>query len=192
LFEIERPHQRNKNLVEINEKEDLEVAKLLGRIDRIEKDVLFDNYYAEQQWKVKKIALEKDYAFALRQKNRQSEEAQKSTLQEVRTEAEDAVSKEAERIAAEIIAEEYEDDDNTIADLFASLPVAEVDSTTGKTNTVIKNEDGTSTVIRDFGKWTGVSPVRALEEACRSRYELGHLDALVKWKLISFITETLQ
>jgi ATP-dependent RNA helicase DHX29 len=81
------------------------------------------------------------------------------------------VNDEAARIAAEILAENGEDsdDDAALADLFASLPVNEVDPLTGKTNTVMNGSDGSKVIIRDFGKWTGVNPVRTLEEACRAR-----------------------
>ena len=61
------------------------------------------------------------------------------------------------------------DEDESLSDLFASLPVQETDPTTGKTANVINTSDGVKIYIRDFGKWTGVSPMRALEEACRSR-----------------------
>ena len=62
----------------------------------------------------------------------------------------------------------YEDDEALVG-LFASLPMTEIDPDTGKTDTVINGIDGSKIVIRDFGKWSGVSPARALEESCRAR-----------------------
>jgi ATP-dependent RNA helicase DHX29 len=68
-----------------------------------------------------------------------------------------------------MLEEDSSDDDAALADLFASLPVNEVDPITGKSTTVVNSSNGVKVTIRDFGKWTGVSPTRVLEEACRAR-----------------------
>lgn len=150
-----------------------EEAMLLAKVEKIEKDVLFDKYIAEGQWRTKKIVLEKEYAQARKQRLEEEEmEKEKEAPEpaEATEDEQDEVSKEADRIAAEILAQNDEsDDDAALADLFASLPTNEVDPTTGKSNTVINGKDGSKVIIRDFGKWTGVSPLRALEEACRAR-----------------------
>ncbi|KAK0615208.1 P-loop containing nucleoside triphosphate hydrolase protein [Bombardia bombarda] len=173
LFELQRPRQdQPKGKVPRGKTNgatiDPDEALLLAKIDRVEKDVLFDKYVAEQQWRANKIILEKDYAMA---KKKATEEAQEKAQAEEEPAASndlDDVNEEAERIAAEILAE-GSDDDQALADLFSSLPVSEVDPLTGKSNTVMNGADGSKVFIRDFGKWTGVSPMRALEEACRSR-----------------------
>ncbi|KAG7286818.1 hypothetical protein NEMBOFW57_009135 [Staphylotrichum longicolle] len=166
LFAIQRPRQeatKRKGLKDKTEtSSDPEEALLLAKLDRVEKDVLFDKYVAEQQWKAKRIILEKEYAAA------RAEEKKREVPEEPpAANGTDDVNAEAERIAAEILAEE--DDDDALADLFASLPVSEVDPVSGKTNTVVNGADGSKIIIRDFGSWTGVTPMRALEEACRSR-----------------------
>jgi ATP-dependent RNA helicase DHX29 len=173
LFEIQRPRQDTSKRKGTKEKpngssDDPEEALLLAKISRVEKDVLFDKYVAEQQWRNKRIVLEKEYAAA------RAEEKKKETPEETPEEASmpddsNDVNAEAERIAAEILAEE--DDDDALAGLFATLPVSEVDPVTGKTNTVMNGADGSKLIIRDFGKWTGVTPMRVLEEACRARLE---------------------
>jgi ATP-dependent RNA helicase DHX29 len=167
LFEIQRPrqdmgkHKGNSNKAESSISP--EEALLLAKIDRVEKDVLFDKYVAENQWRTKKIALEKVYAAA------KAEEKKKEAPQEPpASDGSDDVNAEAERIAAEILAEDS--DDGLLADLFSSLPVSEVDPVTGKTNTVVNGPDGSKVTVRDFGKWTGVTPMRALEEACHARF----------------------
>ncbi|KAG7119162.1 putative helicase C15C4.05 like protein [Verticillium longisporum] len=147
------------------------IPRLQAKLERIEKDVLFDRYPAEQQWKAKKMALEKELAATRRQK------AQDATSEATETSSEPTeepltgdVNDEAERMAAEILAEGADDDDdNALAGLFDSLPTNEVDADTGKTNTVVNGPDGVKVTIRSFGTWTGVSPMRALEEACRAR-----------------------
>ncbi|KAK3485125.1 P-loop containing nucleoside triphosphate hydrolase protein [Neurospora crassa] len=173
LFEIQRPRldtaKGKKGKPEANPS-DPEEALLLAKIERVEKDILFDKYVAEQQWRDKKIDLEKDYAANKKKQVEEEQEEKKQAQEETSTPTEvDDVAAEAERMAAELLAENPEDDDEALAGLFASLPVNEVDPTTGKTNTVMNNADGSRIQIRDFGKWTGVSPMRALEEACRSR-----------------------
>ncbi|EAQ84416.1 hypothetical protein CHGG_08430 [Chaetomium globosum CBS 148.51] len=158
LFEIQRPRQDTNKRRGAKEKpatsDDPEEALLLAKISRVEKDVLFDKYVAEQQWRNKRIVLEKEYAAARAEEKKK--EASGETLEEApaRDDPSD-VNAEAERIAAEILAED--DDDETLADLFATLPVSEVDPVTGKTNTVMNGVDGSKLIIRDFGKWAGIS-----------------------------------
>lgn len=154
----------------------LEIAKLEAKINKIQNDVLFDEFSAEQKWKSEKIVVEKQLAVAKKEAEAAAEEAKQKAEQppdeddeeDDDDEEEDDVNNEAKRIAAEILAQQDEDDDD-IAGLFASLPQNEVDPNTGKTQTVINSADGTKLVLRDFGKWTGVSPKRVLEESCRSR-----------------------
>jgi ATP-dependent RNA helicase DHX29 len=164
LFAIQRPRQdtaKRKGAQRKADSEDPEEALLLAKIDRVEKDVLFDKYVAEQQWRTKRIALEKEYAAAKAEEKKEAAEAPPALTDS------DDINAEAERIAAEIL--EEEDDDQALADLFSTLPVSEVDPVTGKTNTVVNGADGSKVIVRDFGKWTGVTPMRVLEEACRSR-----------------------
>ncbi|KAK4120089.1 P-loop containing nucleoside triphosphate hydrolase protein [Parathielavia appendiculata] len=166
LFAIQYPRQDTAKRKGTQDKsqnsDDPEEALLLAKIDRVEKDVLFDKYVAEQQWREKRIVLEKEYAAA------KAEEKKRAAAKTPPAPTDfDDINAEAERIAAEII--EEEDDDQALADLFSSLPVSEVDPVTGKTNTVVSGADGSRVIVRDFGKWTGVTPMRALEEACRSR-----------------------
>ncbi|RYO83781.1 hypothetical protein DL764_009424 [Monosporascus ibericus] len=187
LFQIQRPRQgiskarSAKQPSRDNDSDDLEEAKLLAKIDRIEQDVLFDKHLADQKWRADRINLEKEFAAAKKQQveegNPQDESAQKGEAES----EEDDVAKEAERIAAEILQQDEAEDDQLLADLFASLPTQEVDTVTGKTNTVINGADGVKIYIRDFGKWSGVSPMRALEEACRSRDS----SAKIAYKLVS-------
>lgn len=179
LLELEWPQEnrrRNKNHTSSggSDSEDLTIAKLHAKIDRIEKDVLFEQRLAEQQWKVNRIALEKELVAARKQKAQEAKANAAESAENSQSNADDGVNADAERIAQEVLAEAGEDSEDNLADLFASLPVAEVDEATGKTNTVINGKDGARVVIRDFGKWAGVSPMRVLEEACRSRYVRFH------------------
>jgi ATP-dependent RNA helicase DHX29 len=166
LFAIERPRQDTAKAKgpkhRTQSPNDPEEALLLAKIDKVEKDVLFDKYVAEQQWRNKRIVLEKEYAAAKAAEKKEAAAEEPPAAQDS-----DDINAEADRIAAEVLAEDS--DDGALADLFASLPVSEVDPVTGKTNTVMNGADGSKVTIRDFGKWTGVTPMRALEEACRAR-----------------------
>lgn len=173
LLEYERSG-RKKSTRESENSQDSEtefaIAKLKAKLEKIQNDVLFDKFLAEQQWKTQRIALEKEIAVAKKQaKNLEKSESELGSNPE-NPDPLDDVNEEAERIAAEILKETNEGEDDYLGDLFGSLPQHEVDPTTGKTNTVITSADGAKIVIKDFGKWTGISPRRVLEEACRSRY----------------------
>ncbi|KAI2609223.1 P-loop containing nucleoside triphosphate hydrolase protein [Hypoxylon sp. NC1633] len=146
--------------------DELEEAKLLAKIEKIEQDVLFDKATAEQIWRTNRIELEKEFAAKKKQAEEEAKEKE-DALREALSDDDD-VSKEAQRIAAEILQDE-DDDDQALSELFASLPVEETDAVTGKTSTVVNGANGVKITIRDFGGWTGVNPMRALEEACRSR-----------------------
>ncbi|KAI0376887.1 P-loop containing nucleoside triphosphate hydrolase protein [Hypomontagnella monticulosa] len=183
LFQLQRPRQdinkggrakNGKNQSSSNtSSDDIEEAKLLAKIDKIEQDVLFDRFAAEQKWRTDRIELEKEFA-AKKQAERQAEEEAKqndavNAAQEAQSDDDDDVTREAQRIAAEILKQDGSDDDQALSDLFASLPVQETDAATGKTSTVINGADGVKITIRDFGKWTSGNPTRTLEETCRSR-----------------------
>ncbi|KAJ3498286.1 hypothetical protein NLG97_g1245 [Lecanicillium saksenae] len=154
-------------------------AKLEAKIRMIENDVLFDKASAEIQWRAKKIVLEQQLAAARKQMGAEREPAASREALKLEEPKEDGINDEAERIAAEILAEGEDMDD--IGGLFDSLPQNEVDPTTGKSQTVINGANGIRLVLKDFGKWTGMGPRRILEEACRSR------DASVKlqYKIVS-------
>ncbi|KAJ8116927.1 hypothetical protein ONZ43_g4324 [Nemania bipapillata] len=169
-----RPARASKSLSSRSESTDIEEAKLLAKVDRIEQDVLFDKPLAEHLWRNRRIELEKEFASTARkaeQEREREKELEKEAAdldQSSESDEDDEIAKEAKRMAAEIL-EEGSGDDEALADLFASLPVQETDAT-GKTSTVMNGADGVKVTIRDFGKWAGVSPMRALEEACRSSY----------------------
>ena len=184
LFELEKPLEDKKkggkkkgkpsNTPVMTEDQEMEMAKLKARIERIEKDVLFDKPLAEHEWRTKKIELEKDFIVKKQQAAKAPEPSeppadQLDAAEEASAEDNDDIALEAEKMAAEILAQNDEDEDEALAGLFANLPVTEVDKATGESNTVLNNADGTKLVIRDFAKWAGVSPLRVLEEACRSR-----------------------
>ena len=188
LFDLEKPLQDNKkggkkkgkptDTPALTEDQEMEMAKLQARIERIEKDVLFDRAQAEHEWRTKKVELEKDFIAKKQQAAKAREPREPSAeppaeqvdaAEDASAEDNDDITLEAQRMAAEILAQNDEEEDADLGDLFGSLPVTEVDKTTGESSTVVNNADGTRVTIRDFEKSAGMSPLRVLEEACRSR-----------------------
>lgn len=147
---------------------DSAVAVLESKLRKIESDVLFDKFLAEQEWKKEKVVLEKQLAL-VRKNPVVGPDSQLHSEDPASDVAEDDdIAAIAEKMAKDILAENAEDDD--IAGLFESLPQSEINPATGKLQTVVNSSDGTKLFIREFAKWTGVTPKRVLEEACRSRY----------------------
>lgn len=142
-----------------------ELSKLLRKIKKIEDDVLFDKFLADKQWDVLRIQLEKEAAA----ERHASDLSNSFPVSESPISSDDEISREAAKMGQDLLDNAESDDDEALADLFASLPVSEVDPLTGKTNTVVNGANGVKVVIRDFGKWSGVNPTRILEEACRAR-----------------------
>jgi ATP-dependent RNA helicase DHX29 len=166
----QRPSGRNGILSQPRkEPVDSDTAKALRKIKKIENDVLFDPYPAHIEWEKERIQLERDAA-SRRHAEQLKAESVDSQESETLVDSDDEISKEAARIGEALLEETGSDDDAALADLFASLPVDEVDPVTGKSSTVVHGSDGSKVTIRDFGKWTGVNPTRILEEACRARY----------------------
>lgn len=161
---------------------DMAMAKAEAKLKRIADDVLFDKFVGEQEWRKQRAAVERDIAAAKKEQGAKTEEPPKSDMkepQEQEPSSDDEINDEARRIAAEILAEGgSEDNEDDLGGLFDSLPQNEVDEATGKAQTVVTSSDGQKVIIRDFGKWTGVSPRRVLEEACRSRFVIKSMASL--------------
>lgn len=124
-------------------------ARIQRKIASIENDVLFERQEAEYQWKEKLEHLRKEAAF-MRQKPREESPAE---TEEPPSDAKD----EQDALAAE-------DDTELFGDMFErEEPTLEVGVITEELNAAAMTH-------RDFGKWTGLSPRRILEETCKSRY----------------------
>ncbi|UKZ59850.1 uncharacterized protein TrAtP1_001142 [Trichoderma atroviride] len=146
---------------------DSTVAVLESKLKKIESDILFDKFLAEQEWKKEKVVLEKQLALVRKNPVVDTDSQLHSEDPASEVAEDDDIAAIAEKMAKDILAENAEDDD--IAGLFESLPQSEVNPATGKLQTVVNSSDGTKLFIREFAKWTGVTPKRILEEACRSR-----------------------
>ncbi|CAI6335306.1 unnamed protein product [Periconia digitata] len=157
------------------------VRKLISQIQQLESDALFDAEEAEAQWPEKRNEIAR--MKAVQRSNADSSPAtsdQKSqpdvqerkpvvtpqqlkpTKQKVDSSTEDPVSD--------------GDDGGLLGDMFSSIPddVAPVD-------VPVQQATSEKVTLRDFGKQTGMTPRRVLEEAVRSRDP----DARIAYKIVS-------
>jgi ATP-dependent RNA helicase DHX29 len=139
------------------------VRKLLSQLQQLTSDALFDEYAAEAQWPTKRNQIAQSQA----EKRQQMESHPKDPEPKNKdTRAESLVMKETESTptAASQSLNSDEDETGMLGDMFSAIP-----DRTSTTKTA-SNATGTENVVlRDFGKMSGVSPRKVLEEAVRSR-----------------------
>ena len=133
------------------EKPGLNVSRLLRGIARLESDMLFDLEEGRRLWAEARLRLLKEEVAKKR------EIAKKPPALELQGEG-----KECEDPAMPI-PEPEEGPGLDLGDFFASLPE---ETSNGM---VITSEEGESVTIRSFGKWSGVTPRRVLEDSCKAR-----------------------
>ncbi|KAJ5802296.1 uncharacterized protein N7503_004746 [Penicillium pulvis] len=138
-----------------NQSDDPEVAKLQRKIAKIERDVLFERREAEYIWQDKLDDLRKDAAFLRRPTEKKKE---------INTESSEPEPEPEDPNLTVPSLEEMDEADGLLGGMFQNeaessgsilgLPVPEVD---------------TKITLRDFGKSSGLSPRRVLEETCKAR-----------------------
>ncbi|KAJ5896633.1 uncharacterized protein N7473_006032 [Penicillium subrubescens] len=135
--------------------DDPEVAKLQRKIAKIERDVLFEAQEADFIWRGKLDELRKD-AFMRRPVERKKQ-----------PQATEASGKGAANSGSDMDSLPVDDMDDDAADLLGDMFQTEPDdgSILGLPPPVIEAKF----TIRDFGKSTGLSPRRVLEETCKAR-----------------------
>jgi ATP-dependent RNA helicase DHX29 len=145
----------------------LELALHEARLYKIENDVLFDSSVAEQEWKPHRLRLEKELGQARKKSQEQEQEGLLSSTGAKKTQD----SFDSGQLANDGLVDNDDVDDGfaNLNGLFDMLPVSDVDAATGKTITTLNVTGGQTVIIRTFGQWSGISPMRVLEEACRSR-----------------------
>lgn len=141
-----------------------QVSKLLRRLEQLQSDILFDRYEAEQKWTEKRNQLAQ--ATAQRRKL-QLDDANRSgggfsSKQKAETTTSDSVCETSDE-------DEEDGGVGALGDFFSGLQ----DTTFLDNHGTLKSngEDASRPLltVRDFGKWTGISPRRVLEEACKAR-----------------------
>lgn len=129
------------------------IARLQRKTAKIERDVLFEAQEAEFMWRSKLNELRKDATFIQRPTEpRKKIQPPVDTAKESGEATTDGDSLDADDDAAGLLGGMFEADPNDESILGLPPPVIE-----------------TKFTIRDFGKTSGLSPRRVLEESCRAR-----------------------
>lgn len=134
------------------------IERLRAKIHKIKSDLLFDEDKANSRWADIRMDLAQEAAERKRLDIRNDGERPKATL--------------PLRSNNNLAGSNDEDDDDTdgmLSGFFSGLPDTSTDPATGLSITSTVNQEGNNVEIRDFGKWTGMSPRRVLEEACKAR-----------------------
>jgi ATP-dependent RNA helicase DHX29 len=136
-----------------NLSDDPEVSKVQRKIAKIERDVLFEKREAEYLWEEKLDELRKDATFVRcpveRKKNPPVEE--EGPQSEV-------------NVDADMAALQIDGLEDALGDMFAAEP-----EDTGSILGLPPPEVNAPIALRDFGKQTGLTPRRILEESCKAR-----------------------
>ena len=128
------------------------IDRLTAKLSKIKKDILFDEDQAQQRWTEMQIDLAKEAA----ERRRLGIGDRSSTTKQ-------ATVTNSSKPAKDVKNDEEALD--MLGDLF-------INSSTPADGGQL-DDDGvinTSVSIRDFGKWTGMSPRRVFEESCKSRH----------------------
>ena len=137
------------------------VSRLQQKLSRIERDVLFDQDEADRQWVATQASLARDIAERRRLNlgNHQTDTSP-SRPQRPTTAHAPATRNQQDQTNQ---SEDSENDD-ILGDMFTNLPEAGIDGTS-----MVQTNGEANVTIRNFGKWSGMSPRRVLEEACKAR-----------------------
>ncbi|KAI4638904.1 hypothetical protein J4E93_009654 [Alternaria ventricosa] len=157
------------------------VRKLLSQLQQLTSDALFDEDQAEAQWPAKRNQIAQSQA---EKRERQDAQSSDSPTQTKDTSLDIPVSAKAEATVASSkppSEHEGEEDADLLGGMFSAVP----DATPAPEST--SNGSSTDNVtLRDFGKMSGMSPRKVLEEAVRSR----DAGARLTYKMISPTTYT--
>lgn len=147
---------RNANLDQ-SQDADQRIARLTARLNKVKSDILFDEDEANRRWADIHFDLAKETAERKRLDIRNDQEqAHHIDFSTRKTNGTNGV-------------EQHEDGGEMLGELFFGLPDTTTNLATGMSKMTTTDTEGSTVEIRDFGKWTGMSPRRVFEEACRAR-----------------------
>ncbi|KAE8145083.1 P-loop containing nucleoside triphosphate hydrolase protein [Aspergillus avenaceus] len=154
---FDKPKKGKKLVRESTESDanDPQITKLRRKIAGIENDVLFDRKEAEHYWKEKLDDLRKEAAF-LRQNPPNGH-----TSEELEDKDQSAEKDTDNRTDFQPV------DDEETADLLGDMFQAE--EPVLETGIILEELNKAAINVRDFGKWTGLSPRKVLEDTCKAR-----------------------
>jgi ATP-dependent RNA helicase DHX29 len=140
------------------------VHKLLSQLQQLNSDPLFDEYAAEAQWPAQRNQIAQSQAEKRQQTDTETKDPELKGKEDKRDES--PVVKEAESTPAAVSESTNGDEDDTdlLGGMFSAIP-DQAPITASAANT----SSAENVVLRNFGKVSGVSPRKVLEEAVRSR-----------------------
>ncbi|KAK7180896.1 hypothetical protein DPSP01_000632 [Paraphaeosphaeria sporulosa] len=138
------------------------VRKLLSQLQKLESDALFDDIEAEALWPNKRAELTLKMAAERQQPTVPKIPKLPGVASGVSTPRKVPAWKKPEQDARS--ENGTEDDDISLGDMFSAIP-----DEASKSDQVKTSDAGDGVTLRDFGKQSGISPRRVLEEAVRAR-----------------------
>ena len=168
LTVIEHPRltkAKSKKTQKEQQAEDADIVsrRLLSRISRLQRDLLFDREEAYEKWGELRIHLLRE---AAERKRLQLDESPIATPV-----GSSAASSSTQPTPTATSSEDGNEPDGIgLGEFFESLPEVGVDVTTGNSNVTTSDADGEPITIRSFAAWRGLSPRKILEEACKARF----------------------
>jgi ATP-dependent RNA helicase DHX29 len=136
--------------------------KLLSQLQQIASDPLFDEYEAEAQWPARRNQIAQDRATRRQEQSDQPEAPQDEDEPKVAVEAVAPKSGPATTVNAP---NDNEDEVDLLGGMFSAVPDV-LEPRQAESDTAVSE----NVTLRDFGKFSGLTPRRLLEEAVRSRY----------------------
>jgi len=142
------------------------IKKLQVKMQKIESDVLFDQYEADSRWLLKRNEIAQDVAERRRYQlpSHPTPTAKSTNTRLPQSTPRPTTAPESSSEDSDI--ESLSDDDNAFGDLFAATAP---DDTARAPVASDSNVDSSQIMIVNFGQIQGVSPWRVLEETCKSR-----------------------
>ncbi|KAJ4303227.1 hypothetical protein N0V90_002120 [Kalmusia sp. IMI 367209] len=155
--------QKGRNGKPTNITQPAPVRKLLSQLQQLESDALFDQIEAEAQWPITRNQIAQKKAAERQQQPSTPRTNEKPSHPTVS--APTPLKTPSWKKPLQTSEDEKEDEEVLLGDIFSAVP----DDTpmNGAPGTNITNED---VILRDFGKQSGISPRRVLEEATRGRF----------------------
>ena len=155
-------------------------AKLQRRLKALEADVLFDQQTADAHWTDHKLDMVRQHVERCRLDVGDSDESTAQKVDKARMKIDETpndVLDEAEEIGKKLLEETNTGDDSDLLGAMFDTP----DASGSLAITQQSANDDSHSITRNFGKVTGMSPRRVLEDACRSRDS----GAQLRFKMIS-------
>lgn len=145
------------------------VRKLLSQLQQLKSDTLFDEDEAEEKWPARRNQIAQNQA-EKRQRNGTQPQVPKEQKENNETQPQKSIEAEVPAAEAPPVASEDDEDMDLLGEMFSAVP-----DSPSKLETTPNGAGSADVTIRDFGKASGVSPRKVLEEAVRSRYATNDL-----------------